>query len=83
MGPIRNREETSIKITIMSPERWGRDENASKESMIFPAVDAMCMVSLGVIPTSLPMIHVIVVTHFLGCVEIEIIGLFLSWHQGD
>ena len=31
----------------------------------------------------LPMIHVIVVTHFLGCVEIEIIALFLSWHQGD
>ena len=31
----------------------------------------------------LPMIHVIVVTHLLGCVEIEILALFFSWHRGD
>ena len=43
-------------------------------------------VTLGVIPVSLlglPMMHVLVVTQLFGCVEIEIIALFLSWHEGD
>ena len=51
-----------------------------------PADDAMCKVTLVVIPVSLlglPMMHVLVVTHLFGCVEIEIIALFLSWHEGD
>ena len=45
-----------------------------------------CKVTLGVIPVSLlglPVVHVLVVTHLFGCVEIEIIALFLSWHEGD
>ena len=29
------------------------------------------------------MMHVLVGTHLFGCVEIEIIALFLSWHEGD
>ena len=46
----------------------------------------MCKVTLGVIPVSLfglPMMHVLVVTHLFGCVEIEIIALFLSLLEGD
>ena len=46
----------------------------------------MCKVTLGVIPVSLlglPMIHVLVVTRLFSCVEIEIIDLFLSMHEGD
>ena len=52
---------------------------------VSPADDAMCKLTLGVIPVSLlglPMIHVLVVTHLFGCVEIEMIALFLSMH-GD
>ena len=51
-----------------------------------PADDAICKVTLGVIPVSLlgsPMMHVFVVTHLFGCVEIEIIALFLSLPEGD
>ena len=51
-----------------------------------PAVDAMCKVTLGVIPVSLlgvPLMHVLIVTHLFGCVEIEIIALFLFWHEED
>ena len=46
----------------------------------------MCKVMLGVIPVYLlgvPMMHVLVVTHLFGCVEIEIIALLLSMHEGD
>ena len=45
-----------------------------------------CKVTLGVIPVSLlglPMTHVLVVNHLFGRVEIEIIALFLSMHEGD
>ena len=51
-----------------------------------PAVDAMCKVTLGVIPVSLlgvPLMHVLIVTHLFGCVEIEIIALFLFLHEED
>ena len=44
----------------------------------------MCEVTLGVVPVSLlglPMMHVVVVTHLLGCIEIDTIDLFLSWHE--
>ena len=36
-----------------------------------PADDAKCKVALDRYPSvGLPMVHVLVVTHFLGCVEI-------------
>ena len=37
-----------------------------------------CEVTLGVIPVSLLVMHVIVVTHLLSCIEVEKIVLFFS-----
>ena len=45
-----------------------------------------CKVTVGVIPVSLlglRMMHPLVVTHLLGCVEVQIIALFRSMHEGD
>ena len=68
-------------------EGGGRGENVSTEERLFcPADDAMYTVTLGVYRyplLGLPMMHVLVVTHLFGCVEIEIIALFLSWHEGN
>ena len=54
--------------------------NKQKGYVLVP-YDTTCKVTMGVIPVSflgLPMMHVLVVTHLFGCVQIEIIALFLS-----
>ena len=60
-----------METTAMSPGRGGRGENVSTEKGYRNPF------------FGLPVMHVLVVTHLFGCVEIAIIAFFLSWHEGD